>query len=126
MEIMKIVVACICGSIFIVILDKNKEFGVYISLVVGIAIIYMILDKINLIFDLANRFSKLISIDDIYIKVLFQILGIAFITEFGAGLCKDAGQNAIASNIELAGKIIIVVNAMPLLLGIINMIEGMM
>ena len=126
MEIAKIVIACICGSIFILVLDKSKEFGVYISLVIGIAVIYSILDKIKPIFDIAGRFSSIINIENTYIRILFQIVGIAFITEFGASLCKDAGQAAIASNIEIAGKVMIVVSALPLIIGIVNMIEGMM
>ncbi|MGV2913519.1 SpoIIIAC/SpoIIIAD family protein, partial [Bacillus safensis] len=47
------------------------------------------------------------------------------IAEFGAQLTKDAGQGAIASKIELGGKILILVMAVPILTVIIETILGM-
>jgi len=124
MEMVQIVVICLCATIFIVVLEKQKEFGLYLSLTVGIIVFFLIIDQLKIILDVINKISNLIKIDDIYLKVLFQILGIAFITEFGSQLCRDAGQGAIANNIELAGKIIILVVSMPVILAIINLIES--
>ena len=124
MGIIQIVVICLCATIFIVVLDKHKEFGLYLSLVVGVIVFFLIVDQLKIIMEVVERISNLIQVDDLYIKVLFQILGIAFISEFGAQLCKDAGQGAIASNIELAGKVIILVVSMPVILAIIDLVEN--
>lgn len=124
MEIIQIVIIALCATIFIVILNKQKEFGVYISIVAGVIIFFIVIDKLTSIIVLLNKINGLMKIDDIYMKVLLQILGIAFITEFGAQLCKDSGQKSIANNIEIAGKIIILVLSTPIVLAIINLIES--
>lgn len=124
MEIIQIVVIGLCASIFIAILDKQKEFSIYISIVASIIIFFIFLDKFSAVITLLNRIKGLIKVEDVYMKILMQILGIAFVTELGSQLCKDSGQKAIASNIEIAGKIIILVLSAPIVLAIISLIES--
>lgn len=62
------------------------------------------------------------NINTVYLQTVLKIIGIAYIAEFGAQIAKDAGQGAIASKIELAGKIIIVVMAVPIITVIIETI----
>lgn len=124
MEIIQIVIIGLCGVIFIAIFDKQKEFGVYISIAVVVIIFFAFINQMDVIINLLNKIKNIINLQDIYMKILLQILGIAFVTEFGAQLCKDSGQKAIANNIELAGKIIILVIAAPIILAIINLVES--
>lgn len=56
----------------------------------------------------------------VYVETILKIIGIAYIAEFGTQLAKDAGQGSIASKIELAGKILILVMALPILTVIIE------
>jgi stage III sporulation protein AD len=51
----------------------------------------------------------------IYVETILKIIGIAYIAEFAAQITKDAGQGAIASKIELGGKILILAMAIPIL-----------
>lgn len=126
MEAIQIIMICLIATIFILLLSKeNKEYGIYISIAVGIIVFFFVVNKMKIIIEVMYKIAGFIDVDDIYIKILFQILGIAFITEFGASLCKDAGQNSIANNIELAGKIMILVTSMPIILSIIELIEGL-
>ncbi|GMQ64126.1 stage III sporulation protein AD [Vallitalea maricola] len=127
MEAVQVVIIGIVSTILIVVLKKsNAEFGIYIGIAASIVIFFIVIDKLGVILDLISRITGLININDIYIKILLQILGIAFITEFGAQLCKDAGQQAIASKIEMAGKIMILIISMPVILSIINMITNIL
>lgn len=127
MEAVQVVIIGIVSTILIVVLKKtNAEFSIYIGIAASIVIFFIIIDKLSVILDLMSRITGLININDIYIKILLQILGIAFITEFGAQLCKDAGQQAIASKIEMVGKIMILIISMPVILSIINMITNIL
>ncbi|GKX31921.1 stage III sporulation protein AD [Vallitalea longa] len=127
MEAVQVVIIGIVSTILIVMLKKsNAEFSIYIGIAASIVILFIIIDKLSVILDLISRITGLININDIYIKILLQILGIAFITEFGAQLCKDAGQQAIASKIEMVGKIMILIISMPVILSIINMITNIL
>lgn len=51
----------------------------------------------------------------VYVETILKIIGIAYIAEFASQITKDAGQGAIASKIELAGKILILAMAIPIL-----------
>lgn len=58
----------------------------------------------------------------VYVETILKIIGIAYIAEFAAQITKDAGQGAIASKIELAGKILILAMAIPILTVLIETI----
>jgi stage III sporulation protein AD len=61
-----------------------------------------------------------------YVATVLKIIGIAYIAEFSIQIAKDAGQNALAGKIELAGKILILVMAIPILTAIIETVVNMM
>lgn len=54
-------------------------------------------------------------IHPLYLQILLKVMGIAYIAEFGAQICRDAGEGTIAGKIEFAGKIFIVILAVPLI-----------
>jgi len=60
-----------------------------------------------------------------YIGLILKIIAIAYIAEFGAQICTDAGESAIASKIELAGKVLILITSMPVLYGLVDLIKAM-
>ena len=64
------------------------------------------------------------------VYVVLRVIGIAYVAQFGAELCRDAGESAVASKIEFAGKIIIMTLSMPImykLLEVVNkIIQGLM
>ncbi|GGE46583.1 hypothetical protein GCM10011391_26730 [Pullulanibacillus camelliae] len=61
----------------------------------------------------------------VYMTTILKIIGIAYIAEFGVQIARDAGQGALASKIELAGKILILVMAIPIIMAIIKTILGL-
>ncbi|MNJ03061.1 Stage III sporulation protein AC/AD protein family protein [compost metagenome] len=64
--------------------------------------------------------------ESIYLKTVLKIIGIAYIAEFGAQIVRDAGQESIASKIELAGKVLILVLAIPIISIIIETVMKLM
>lgn len=42
-----------------------------------------------------------------------KILGVAYLTDFGVNIAKDAGQNAIAAALEIGGKVLVLSCALP-------------
>ena len=72
--------------------------------------------------ELGNRAG----INLIYVSTIFKVLGIAYLAEFSAQICRDAGSQAIAGKIELAGKVIILTLAIPILLAILEAIVALL
>lgn len=75
---------------------------------------------------MVERLSVNAHVNMIYVETILKIIGIAYIAEFGAQITKDAGQGAIASKIELGGKILILAMAIPILTVIIETIISML
>lgn len=123
MEIMQIVGLGLISVILIIILKQQKpEFAIYISLVAGALIFFMVTAKISSVLSVIGSLADRADIDAIYLNTLLRIIGIAYITEFGSQICKDAGEGAVASKVEFGGKILIMVMAIPILVAILEVI----
>jgi stage III sporulation protein AD len=67
-----------------------------------------------------QRLADQTKVNAVYFQTILKIMGIAYVTEFGAQIVRDAGQEAIASKIELAGKVLIMVLAIPIITVVIE------
>ena len=123
MEILQIVSIGIIATLLAMILRQQKpELGIFISIAAGLLIFFLILGKLSGVVDILYKMVQKSQVDTIYISILLKIIGIAYLTEFGANICRDAGESAIASKIELGGKVIIMVMALPILVGLMEVI----
>lgn len=89
---------------------------------VGCVIFLFLIDQVFQVIRMLERIAVNANVNLIYVETILKIVGIAYIAEFGAQITKDAGQGAIASKIELAGKILILAMAIPILTVIIETI----
>ena len=87
---------------------------------VGCTIFLFLIDEIARIVQMVESIAVEANISTVYVETILKIIGIAYIAEFGAQITKDAGQGAIASKIELGGKILILAMAIPILTVIIE------
>lgn len=127
MEILQIVGLGLVATVIIVILKMQRpEIAVQISIITGIAIFLLVVAKLSSVLDLLNSYTRKVNIDMSYLVTLLKIIGIAYIAEFGAEVCRDAGESAIASKIELAGKVVIAVLAVPIVTSMLDLIIKIM
>jgi stage III sporulation protein AD len=127
MDILQIVGLGIIASIIIVVLKAQRpEIAIQVSIITGIVIFILIINKLAAVLALLSSFSAKANIDMTYMGLLLKIIGIAYISEFGAEICKDAGEAAIASKIELAGKVIVMVLAVPIVTSLLDLIIKIM
>lgn len=123
MEIIKIIGVGFISVIIIMILKQYKpEFAMYISIIAGIAIIFLVLDKLTGIISLLSNLSNKASINNEFILILLKITAIAFLSEFAVSICKDSGEAAIASKIDFASKVIMVAISIPIIAGLLELI----
>ena len=123
MDIIKIVGVGLVALIIIMVIKQYKpEFAVYISIITGIIIIFLVLDKLTGIVNLLTTLSNQAGINNEFILMLLKITGIAFLTEFAVSVCKDSGEGAIASKIDFGGKIIMVAISIPIIASLLEMI----
>ncbi|HFK1515586.1 TPA: stage III sporulation protein AD [Bacillus cereus] len=107
------------------VLNQHKSSITSLFIVfVGSVMFLLLIDQIHAILQMIERVASEAKVSNVYVETLLKIIGIAYIAEFGAQITKDAGQGAIASKIELAGKILILVMAIPILTVVIETILG--
>lgn len=123
MEIIQIVVIGMIAAILaITIKDQSPELAIQISIVTGLIIFLLMITKLNSVLTVLKHFAAKANIDILYFSTILKVIGIAYITEFGAQVCRDAGENSIASKIEFAGKVLIMVLAVPVLAALLDII----
>ena len=59
-----------------------------------------------------------------FYEILFKIMGITYICEFASGICKDAGYSSISSQIEIIGKMLVLLSGIPILISVIDTIKN--
>lgn len=123
MDIIQIVVFAIITSIlYIVLKDLHESFAILLVLIAGIVIFLAVISQLGVIFQLLQTLGQKASIDGLYIETILKIIGIAYITELAANITKDAGLGAVASKVELAGKVFILIIAIPIITAVIEAI----
>ncbi|AZK47057.1 stage III sporulation protein AD [Paenibacillus lentus] len=116
MEMIQIVGLGLIATILILTIKEQKPtFAFLIAIATGIMIFMYLVGKIGEIIEVLEQLAESSGVQMIYLKTILKIIGIAYIAEFGAQIVRDAGQESIASKIELAGKILIMVLAIPII-----------
>jgi len=126
MDIAQIVAVGIISAILIITMRKqNAEFALLISIIASIIIFFMIMPFLGQAVELLKDIAGLMDMNVQYIGLILKIIAIAYIAEFGAQICVDAGESAVASKIELAGKVLILITSTPVLYGLVDLIKAM-
>ena len=121
MEIVKIVGLGLVATILIVIIKQQRpELALQLSIVVGAVIFTMMLGKINSVITFMQQLAQKSNISFFYMGTILKIIGVAYIAEFGAQICRDAGEGAIASKVEFAAKVIVIVLAIPIIAAVFD------
>lgn len=123
MDIIKIIgVGLIALIIIIIVKQYRPEFTMYVSVAAGIIILLLVMDKLSLIIDLLTNLANKTSVNNEFIFLLIKITGIAILTEFASSVCKDSGETAIASKVDMGGKIIIIAMSIPIIASLLETI----
>ena len=121
MDIIKIIGIAFIAVIIIVILKQYRpEFAIYASIIAGILILTIASDTLSGIIDMINSISSKTNINSDFLMILIKITGIAILTEFAVSICKDAGESAIASKVDIGGKILIISLSIPIINALIE------
>lgn len=127
MNIIQIVGIGIIATVLIVtIRDEKPEFSLLLSLATGVLIFMFVVERLGYVITVLKDLSRRADFDFIYFATILKIIGVAYICQFGSEIAKDAGEGAIASKIELAGKIMIIIISVPILLALLELIVKIM
>jgi len=127
MEIIQIVgVGLIATVLILVVREQKPMFAFLLAAFTGMFIFLFVIGKIEAVISVLEQLADRSGIPSIYLKTILKIIGIAYIAEFGAQIVRDAGQESVASKIEFAGKVLILVMAVPIIGVIIETVLGLL
>ncbi len=125
MDIVKIGAIGVTGVLLAVFFRTIKaEYSVYIGVITGLLIFGITIQNLAVFMDEVQRFQSVISADNGFLAILLKIVGITYICEFCAGICRDAGYGAVGGQIEIFGKVMVLLTGLPILLSVIQTIQN--
>lgn len=127
MDIIKIIGVGLVSLIIIIILKQYKpDFVIYISILSGAIILMLVMDKLSSVVSLLYSIQNKANMNNQFLVILLKITGIAFLTEYASSICKDAGESAIATKIDLGGKVLIIAISIPIIQALLELIIKIM
>lgn len=104
--------------------NLNGAYGTYLVAAAGCFIFLYGVGKMTSICDAMRRVQEYINMNQVYLLTLLKLIGITYIAEFASGICKDAGYGALGSQIEIFGKLSILAVSMPIVLALMDTLQG--
>lgn len=106
--------------------SKNPEISGFISVAVCLFLLGICVSRIQIILESLRTLTDKIQIESTYLMILLKLIGIAYICEFAASISRDAGYSAVSSQIELLGKLTMLMVSLPVLMQVVKTIIAMM
>lgn len=123
MDILKISILGIAAVLLALILKSYRpEYSYYISIAACICIFLFVTTKLELIVGYVERMQQMLQLDSSYMAMILKMIGVTYVAEFAANICKDSGYQTIAGQIELFAKLSIMVVGMPVILAFMEII----
>ena len=102
----------------------KPDMAVYLGIATSLLILLLAVDKLGVVLDGVLKIQEYLSIHTAYIQALLKIIGITYVAEFAADICKDAGYGTLAGQIGIFSKLSILAVSMPVLLALLETMHG--
>ena len=100
----------------------KSEYGIYVSLAVSLFLFLCMLSRLEIFVRTVKKIADYIKLDAGQMSILLKMAGVTYVAEFASGICKDAGYQNIAVQIEICTKLTILAIGMPVLLALLELI----
>ena len=125
LEVVKIGILGVAGVMLALQFKSNRqEYGIYLGAVVCLIIFSLSLGGIYTLMGKIRELEKYLSQNGSYLGFLFKAVGITYVCEFCASICKDAGYGAVAGQIEIFGKLSVLLMGIPVLVAVVENINA--
>ena len=101
----------------------HGELGLFVSVAASLLILLAVLGSLAPLTGLINELAGEAGTDSACITILMKALAVSLITQLAADSCRDSGEGAIASKIELAGRTAVLLLAVPLFESILGIVK---
>ncbi len=124
-ELVKVAFLGIAGVMLAIQFKSQKpEYGMYMGLAVGILVFGYALRQVAAVTAQLGKLRSYLGGAESYLAILLKVIGITYICEFSADICKDAGYQTVAGQIEVLGKLSVMFAGLPVLFAVIEQIQS--
>ncbi|CAM3599976.1 MAG: Stage III sporulation protein AD [Hydrogenibacillus schlegelii] len=121
MEIWQIVgIGLTATALSLVLKAERPAFAFFVVLVAGVMLFFLILDDVVKIVALLADLAQRAKVNTLFVATILKIVAVAYIADFAAQISRDAGEGSIAGKIELGGKLMILLMAVPIIEALIE------
>lgn len=127
MEILQIAGIAVSGVLLVSIIRAFKpEMAIYVVISTIAVILILSMQQLSYVFQFLRSIYNDMTYGKEYFPIIIKVLAVAYLADFTAQLCNDAGEKAIGSKVELAGKIIIFYISLPILISILQLVNSIL
>lgn len=113
-------IGLIATVLIAVIRPHAPQFAMMIGLIAGIFLLLSVVQNMQSVISTLSQLASAAKLDHGFLSTVLKIIGIAYIVEFAAQVARDAQEGALAGKIELAGKVGIVILAIPIITDVVQ------
>ena len=120
----RVAMIAVAGILMALQLKSLKpEYSAYLCLGISLLVFGFVAEKLQVIVDGLKAVQDCLPLNAGYIQTLLKIVGITYIAEFASDLCKDAGYQTIAGQIQIFGKLSVLAVSIPILTALLDTIQ---
>ena len=124
MEIIRISVIGIAGIVLAILVKEAKpEYSFYLTFAAGIAILFFSAGRLSDLLGSIREIQQYLPIENTYMDLLLKMVGITYVGQFSARICRDAGYASVAGQIELFARLSVLAISMPILTALLETIH---
>ena len=113
--------AAVAAMLSFTLRAANREAGAAASMAAGLMFFFFALTQITAAVEALRALSERAGIGEQTVTLLLKLVAMAYVTEFAVQSCKDAGEEGLAGKAALCGKMLLMVETLPLITEIGNM-----
>ena len=127
MEIFRIAAIALVTAFCVMLLrDVKSELAVAVGIAGGVIVLLSVINYFTDIFAVIASIAKRAGLAVSVVTLLFKVIAVGYITEFSSSLIDDLGMSSLADKVTLAGKLIIVVASLPVVVELFEFIAGLL
>jgi len=127
LDIAQIVGLALITTIMLLIIRQEKPvMAVLLTIACAVVIFVLMMEKLVAVIDVMKELVARAEVNYFFFSTILKIIGVAYLADFTAAICQDAGEGAIAKKVEFAAKVIVVVLAIPIMVAILESLMELM
>ncbi len=125
MDVFRVIgIGLLATSLSLLLRQQRPEFSLAMPILGAAGILFCVLPYLQEVLVMFETMANQVGLESRYLKMIVKIIGVAYLCQFGAELCRDAGESSIAGKIELGGKVMILALSMPVISGFLDLVSS--